>query len=76
MDQSTFPLATLPPGEEAIVVEVQGGHGLRNRLTAMGLIPGTPVRLLQNRSSGPVLVQVRDARIALGRGVAHKIIVR
>jgi len=65
----------LSPGEEAIVVEVRGGHGLRDRLTGMGLTPGAPVRLLQNQSPGPILVLVRDARIALGRGLAHKVLV-
>ena len=46
-----------------------------SRLTAMGLIAGAPVEVLQNHGSGPLLVWVRDTRIALGRGEAIKILV-
>ena len=76
MGQTAFPLAMLAPGEEAVVVDVQGGHGIRNRLRAMGLNPGAPLRLLHSRKCGPLLVQVRDSRLALGRGLAQKIMVR
>ena len=76
MESLPFPLAMLSPGEEALVVEVQGGHGLRHRLMAMGLRPGLPVRLLHRHGAGPVLVQVGEARLALGRGLAQKILVR
>ena len=41
----------------------------------MGLSIGSKLRMLQNTGHGPLLVLVRDTRIALGRGQALKIMV-
>jgi ferrous iron transport protein A len=41
----------------------------------MGLSVGSRLKVLQNRGHGPLLVLVRDTRIALGRGEALKIMV-
>ena len=60
-------------GETVTVAEVLGGHGLKHRLLAMGLTRGTAVTLLS--SEGPVVIEVRGARVALGRGEAAKVIV-
>jgi ferrous iron transport protein A len=57
----------------AVLASIEGGHGFRSRLAALGFTPGTPVRVVQNRGSGPMIVSVRDTRIALGRGEARKI---
>jgi Fe2+ transport system protein FeoA len=46
-----------------------------SRLSAMGLSIGSKFEVLQNRGHGPVLVLVRDTRIALGRGEAIKVMV-
>ena len=45
-----------------------------SRLAAFGLSLGSEVEVLQNRGHGPVLIRVRDTRIALGRGEAKKIL--
>ena len=68
-------LAELPTGTRAVVRTLRGGQELMSRLTAMGLVAGTPVEVLQNRDRGPLLVRVRDTRIALGRGEAVRILV-
>jgi ferrous iron transport protein A len=71
-----IPLVSLPPGGRGRVVGiVGGGMNLRMRLLQMGLTPGTIVEVVDNRGRGPVLVRVRGVVIALGRGVAEKIIV-
>ena len=70
------PLALVAPGEEVTLVDVRGGLGIRGHLAAMGLSPGIRVRLLQNAGRGPVLVMRGDARLVLGRGMAHKVFVR
>jgi ferrous iron transport protein A len=46
---------------------------LRSRLAALGFTPGAVVKMLQNLGHGPILVTVRDTRIALGRGEARRI---
>jgi ferrous iron transport protein A len=71
----TTSLAELPTGARAVVRALRGGQELMSRLTAMGLVAGAPVEVLQNRGHGSLLVRVRDSRIALGRGEAVKILV-
>jgi Fe2+ transport system protein FeoA len=68
-------LSMAAPGEEVYLVAVRGGWGIRRRLADMGLNPGERLRVIQSGRSGPMLVAVRGFRLALGRGMAHKIIV-
>ncbi len=70
------PLTTLNGGESAVVQSLRGGARFRSRLAALGFTPGANIRMLQNLGHGPVLVTIRDTRIALGRGEACKIHVR
>ena len=69
-------LAHLLPGSTCIVVSIAGGHLLVRRLAALGIIAGTPVAVIASNRSGPIIVQVRGGRVALGRGEAWKITVR
>ncbi|MCK4568249.1 MAG: ferrous iron transport protein A [Candidatus Thorarchaeota archaeon] len=50
-------------------------HNVRCRLLDMGLVPGTRVKVINNQNRGPILVEVRDSKMALGRGLASKILV-
>jgi ferrous iron transport protein A len=68
-------LSSLADGARARLVRVEAGHGLRSRLTAMGLRPGVEVRVVNNRGAGPFVVAVEGTRIVLGRGMAHKVYV-
>ena len=68
-------LDQLPTGATAVVQQLRGGKELTSRLAAMGLTEGVQLVVLQNAGRGPMLVSVRDTRIALGRGEAIKILV-
>ncbi|MBE3069596.1 MAG: ferrous iron transport protein A [Planctomycetes bacterium] len=68
-------LASLPDGAAARLVSVEGGQGLRSRLTAMGLRAGSEVRVVRNGGHGPFVVASGHARIVLGRGMAHRVVV-
>jgi len=70
-----LPLGDLAPGDTATVAEFLAGRGLVARCLALGFTPGAEVRMVQNLHGGPVIVLVRDTRVALGRGEAQKIIV-
>jgi len=70
-----IPLAFLGEGEVGRVVEIRAGRGLTRRLLAMGIAPGMKVKVLKSSGPGPILVEVGQTRIALGRGVAMKVIV-
>ena len=76
MTQQSISLAKLGPREEGIMVELQGGAHFVSRMATLGFTPGAPLIMVQNFGRGPLIVLVRDARIALGRGEANKIMVR
>ena len=51
--------------------------GFQRRLEDMGLTPGTKVTVVKSAPfHGPVELLVRGSRLALGRGMAERIIVR
>jgi ferrous iron transport protein A len=74
-NKSMTTLNALLPDETAEVCALIGGRGLVSRLAALGFIPGAAIRVLQARNGGPLVVLVRDTRVALGRGEAMKVLV-
>ena len=72
----TVSLAALDDGQCGRLVRVEAGMGLRTRLLAMGLRRGAEVRVVHNGGHGPFVVAVDSSRVVLGRGMAHKILVR
>jgi len=75
MDNSLMPLAMVRPGEQVTLVAINAGRGLARRLADMGLYPGVSVRVIQGHP-GPLLLQLGAAKLALGHGIAHKILVK
>jgi Fe2+ transport system protein FeoA len=60
------------------IVGIHGGHGIRRRLLAMGFHRGDTIELdSMGIFRGPVLVRnlTSDTSVALGRGIAQRIIV-
>jgi len=68
-------LGELPEGAQARVHQMQGGQAFLGRMAALGFSVGASLHLLQNTGRGPVIVLIRDTRVALGRGEASKILV-
>jgi len=68
-------LSDLPAGTRGIVRQLRGGRGFSTRLAGLGVTPGVEVTVLQNFGRGPMIVTVRDSRIALGRGETFKVLV-
>lgn len=67
------PLSKLDVGEIGLVRGLDGGRGFVSRLAALGFTLDAEVIMVQNFGRGPLIVTVRDTRIALGRGEAAKI---
>ena len=76
MINQEMPLAMACPSEPVTVTGVKAGWGLQRRLADMGLTPGVRIRVINSQMSGPVLIDLRGSRVALGRGVAQKILVK
>ena len=79
MSNGIFPLEFLATGREAVIKEIAGGKGLRCRLSELGLARGLSVRIIQNDNFGPLIIALGNGseggRLAIGRGMAHKIMV-
>jgi ferrous iron transport protein A len=54
---------------------MKGGHHFLSRLASLGFTPGAQLKVVQNYGHGPIIVNLRDTRVALGRGEAAKILV-
>lgn len=64
------------PGQSGLVVEIKGGFGLINRLNGLGIFPGKRVTKISAMiARGPVTIEVDRVQIAIGFGMAKKIIV-
>jgi ferrous iron transport protein A len=89
--EPAMPLGILGPGERAEVMEIRGtasrvscdeGHcapqscGRTCRIEDMGLRAGKLVEMLNNDGRGALLVKIDETRIAIGRGMAMKVMVR
>ena len=65
-------------GTGMTVVYVGGARGgIVRRLADMGMRPGVEMTVVSGGDSpGPVVVKIEGSRLMLGRGIAHKIMVR
>ena len=63
-------------GSEVVIVSVCGGRGAHQRLAEMGLLPGEKIRIINNAGVGPVMLNVKGSKLALGHGLAQKIVVK
>lgn len=70
-------LAQARPGQTGTVVEILGGHGLIRRLDALGIRPGKKVtKVSSTLFRGPVILRMDSAQVAVGFGMARKIIMQ
>ncbi|MBA7684261.1 hypothetical protein ES703_92652 [subsurface metagenome] len=69
-------LAGMQIGQSGVVVQIQGGHGLVNRLNSLGIRLGKRITKTSSMfMRGPVTIQVDRAQVAIGFGMARRIIV-
>jgi ferrous iron transport protein A len=78
-------LSQLRPGETGVIVSIQAltNHrhhrhvwGFQRRLEDMGLTPGTRIMVVKSAPfHGPIEISVRGSRLAIGRGMADRILV-
>lgn len=74
---AAFPLTCAARGETVELTDIHAGDKLRQRLIALGLSVGMRVRVVHGDLTGPIIVAVKnDTRLALGHGMAQKIMVK
>ena len=70
-----LPLAKCDNNKKLILRKIEGGVGIKNRLYSMGLIPGEIIKIINTDKKGPLIIEIKDTKIAIGRGMAMKILV-
>lgn len=75
-----MPLTELRKGAAGTVTAIRSRHrrgrGFEKRLMDMGLTPGTIITVVKSAPfHGPIEILVRGSRLALGRGMAERILV-
>jgi ferrous iron transport protein A len=76
LDRKNVPLSRLAAGQSGKIVQIQGGPGMINRLSALGIRPGKRVTKISSMfMRGPVTIQVGNAQVAIGFGMARRILV-
>lgn len=69
-------LKDLKPGEGGRITQIDGGHGMVSRLAALGIRPGRRItKLSSGFMRGPVTLEVDRTQIAIGFGMAKRILV-
>ena len=88
MRKLELPLTRLKDGESGVIISINASPshhfsrhrykwGFQQRLEDMGLTPGTKVTVAKSAPfHGPVELHVRGSRLAIGRGMAKRILVK
>ena len=68
-------LVQIRKNRKAKVLEISGGSTLQHKMMSMGIYPGREITKLSHFAlKGPVTVKIGRSVLALGHGVAAKII--
>ncbi|MBU4222602.1 MAG: ferrous iron transport protein A [Euryarchaeota archaeon] len=69
-------LTDLQPGQRARILRLEGGHGFQRNLRLRGIREGKIVEVITRQPiGGPVVISIEEGEIAIGRGMASKVIV-
>jgi len=69
-------LAMMRPGQKGKIVEISGGYGLARKLDALGIRTGKEVtKVSEQLMRGPVLLRQDNTQVAVGFGMASKVLV-
>ena len=66
-------LSDVKTGEHAVFINIQAEKAVASRLTSLGFTPGVMIEMNQNYGHGPLVVNIRGTRVALGRHEAQSI---
>jgi len=76
MNKRVIPLTSLAAGRGGKVVEFQGGKGMVHRLETRGIRIGHKIVKISNQlMKGPVTVKVGHTTLAIGHGIASRVMV-
>lgn len=65
-----MPLSFVNSGEVKEIVSFSTSHKFKDRLLAMGIVPGRKIKIVDVTKTG-MIIEVQNTRFALNRGLAH-----
>ncbi|MBD3360590.1 ferrous iron transport protein A [Candidatus Peregrinibacteria bacterium] len=72
-----IPLSELISGQKGEVENILGGTGVIGRLNALGVRPGKKIKKISGAfSRGPLVFEIDKTQIAIGHGIAQKILIK
>ena len=69
-----MPLFMATPGEPVVIRKITGKDEVRQHLAELGLVVDSVVTIV-SQLSGNLILQVKDSRVALDRGLANRILI-
>ena len=69
-----MPLTMLGSGQTASIKRVVGQNDVRKFLESLGFVTGEEVKIV-SVNGGNIIVQVKESRVAVSKGIANKIMV-
>ncbi|MFA6424613.1 MAG: FeoA family protein [Phycisphaerae bacterium] len=69
-------LALMRAGQKGNILQISGGHGIADKLEALGIREGQEIKKISEQwMKGPILLQHGNTQLALGFGLASKVLV-
>lgn len=68
-------LTELRPGEKAKITSIEGGIGFKQKIKSRGVRTGKKIKIITRQPRGPLVVNIGEFQMTIGRGMADKIIV-
>lgn len=69
-----MPLSMIPEGQPSVIKKIGGKEETRRFLENLGFVVGGTVTVI-SQMGGNMIVNVKDARVAIGKDMANKIMV-
>ena len=69
-----IPLTMAAPAEEITILKITGKDEVRQHLAELGFVVGATVKVV-SEMAGSLIVQVKDSRVALDRGMTTRILI-
>ncbi len=69
-------IVDMEPTQSGVIVEIHGGQKISSRLSTLGLVVGANIKKISRHIlQGPVVVETGRTQIAIGSGMAQKVLV-
>lgn len=63
-------------GQAGLITQITGGHGQKRHLRSIGFREGKNIKIITKQPvGGPIIVDMNGSQIAIGRGMAVRVLV-